>query len=100
QVRVLFLLEALELFVGELVGIVIARGRLQEPIRAAALPQAEPQAVLDRGEVVGGAGPQLARRHTAQRIDAGRDLALLVGSYRGLPRFLAHGHSRRSFAAG
>src|SRR6185369_3727151 len=59
---------------------------------------AEPQAVLNRAEIVSGAGPQLAGRQAAQGIDAGRDLALLVGGDRRLPLDFGHGRLRMKFS--
>ena len=59
---------------------------LEVRLRMAALPQREPDAVLDGGQIGPPPHPDLAGRRAADGIDAADHLALLVGGDRRLPR--------------
>lgn len=73
-----FFLDVLHHLETERVGAMQGPGFLQAPVGIGPLPQREPQAVPDRGEVGGLADPLLAGGGAMHGIDAGLHLALFV----------------------
>ena len=74
----------------ECIAAMIGPRCLERSMCVAALPQREPQAVLNGGQIRRTAHPQLAGRHAPNSIDAGFNLAVSVGRNGRLSTFLLH----------
>ena len=81
-----FLRQLFENVEPEMLRAMLPPAGLEVRVRMAALPQREPDAVLDGGQIRPPPHPDLAGRRAADGIDAADHLALLVGDDRRLPR--------------
>src|SRR5512141_2638318 len=78
DVRARLLIELFENVEAELLYAILPPGCLEVRVRMAALPQREPDAVLDGGKVRPLPHPDLAGRRAADRVYAADHLALLI----------------------
>lgn len=86
----LFSIQSLDDFEAEHVRSMRIPRTLERTMRVRALPEREPEAVLDLGQVGRAADPNLTGRHAADGVDASFDLPLLVGAHSRLSVFGSH----------